>query len=103
MYEYVSRYDFGVKKFLHKDKITNTSINTEFFDNVEFILGGGSYSIIGLKEYVKHRPDTISDLFYDNPSYWWYLLLYNNINDPFNFMSPGDGLAVPDFNEFLRK
>jgi hypothetical protein len=103
MKNYVSRYKFGVNTITHKGKEITTSINTSFFDNIESTIRSNRSAVGVVKEYVKHRPDTISDIFYNTPTYWWYFLMYNNINDPFNRLNPGDTVLIPNINEFLRR
>jgi len=80
-----------------------TSLHTDFFDNFKEVAGGNSFRVGTVKQYVQHRPDVISDIFYDNSAYWWYLLLYNNISDPFNELNPSTTFLIPDINEFLRR
>ena len=43
----------------------------------------------------QHRPDLISDLFYNTPGYWWLILLANNISDPFEGLNVGDRIIIP--------
>jgi|TARA_R110001583_G_scaffold69844_1_gene197958 hypothetical protein len=103
MENYISRYNFGVKKIAHKGKTTTTSINTTFFDDIKSSIDSQPYSIGAVKEYVKHRPDVISDLFYNTSTYWWYLLMYNNMNDPFNSLNPSDSFLIPVIDELFGK
>lgn len=42
-----------------------------------------------------NRPDIISYTYYDSVQYWPYLLLYNNIKDPFFGIQAGDIIRVP--------
>tara|TARA_R100000008_G_scaffold83705_1_gene69488 strand:- start:1223 stop:1534 length:312 start_codon:yes stop_codon:yes gene_type:complete len=103
MDNYISRYDFGSTKIMHKGKEIVTSINTNFFDNFQEVVEGDSFGVGTVKQYIQHRPDSISDIFYDNPAYWWYLLLYNNMSDPFNDLNASDPVLIPALNDFLRR
>ena len=103
MQNYTSRYDFGVTKIMHKGKEITTSINTNFFDNIQITINSEPFSVGTVKQYIQHRPDVISDIFYNTSTYWWYLLMYNNINDPFNRLNPTDKFLIPNINEFLRR
>ena len=41
------------------------------------------------------RPDLISNRFYGTPEYWWMILDYNKVTDPFS-LKIGDRLRIPD-------
>jgi len=43
----------------------------------------------------EHRPDLISNLFFDTPAYWWLLMLLNNVADPFEGFNVGDSILIP--------
>lgn len=103
MDNYMSRYDYGVKIITHKGKSITTSINTTFMDNIDPTSPNSNHAIARLKQYVKHRPDAISDIFYNSSAYWWYFLLYNNINDPFERLNPSDKVLIPKIDVNLRK
>jgi len=103
MDRYISRYDFGSTTIKHKGKEVVTSINTGFFDNFKEVVENDSFALGTVKQYIQHRPDTISDIFYDNSTYWWYLLLYNNISDPFNELNASDPFLIPTLNDFLQR
>jgi len=52
------------------------------------------------------RPDLISYKIYGDVKYWWILLLYNGIDDPFNDIQTGDIMEVPnilDIYTFFKK
>jgi hypothetical protein len=102
MKKFSSRYDFGVNKITHKGKIISTSINTEFMDNIEKSILSNAHSLGTVKQYIAHRPDVVSDIFYNSSSYWWYLLMYNNINDPFEGFNTSDKILIPNINDILR-
>ena len=87
----------------HKGKVTTTSINTPFMDNIENTIKLGKDQVGTVKQYVESRPDTISDIFYNTASHWWYLLLYNNMNDPFESLKPGNNLLIPFIDDTFSR
>ena len=63
----------------------------EFIDNLktkEFEVG---YVPAGYE----HRPDLISNLFYNTVTYDWMILMFNNIKDPFQELNVGDRILLP--------
>jgi len=103
MDNYLSRYDYGVNTITHKGKSITTSLHTNFMDTLDPTSPFANHGIARLKQYVKERPDAISDIFYNSSAYWWYILLYNNINDPFEGLSPSTKILIPKINVNLRK
>jgi hypothetical protein len=100
---YKSRYDVGVKTIDHKGKKITTSINTDFMDNIETTIMKQNHKIGTIKQYIAHRPDAISDIFYNTAANWWYVLLYNNLDDPIQNLNPGDPFLVPFIDDVLKK
>lgn len=52
------------------------------------------------------RPDAISHKFYKSVSYWWLICYINEIKDPFNDLSVGKLLIIPnvlDIYDFFKK
>jgi len=93
---YPSRYDYGVKIIKHKGVSITTSLNTNIEKIREQIPDKITYQVGKCPSFVAHRPDLISDIFYNTPSLWWYVQLFNNINDPFEGFNPGDRILIPD-------
>ena len=90
------RYDIGVETPLHKGKVTTTSVGNKDYDS--FLLDLGvitEYQVGYVPTGFEHRPDLISEVFYNTPNYWWLLLLYNNISDPFEGLNVGDRILIP--------
>tara|TARA_Y100000310_G_C20598368_1_gene771701 strand:- start:657 stop:974 length:318 start_codon:yes stop_codon:yes gene_type:complete len=98
--KYPSRYDYGVKKVLHKGVEITTSLNTNIERLLDKIPQDIEYEVATCLPFAAHRPDSISDIFYSNPSLWWYIMLFNNINDPFEGFNPGDRILIPNENKF---
>ena len=52
------------------------------------------------------RPDLISHKAYGTVRYWWVVLSYNNIQNPFTDIEIGDILELPhalDIHEFFKR
>ena len=86
----------GEQNVTHRKKVTNTAVGSPGFDMTEFDLETSydfdiAYVIAGYE----HRPDLISDIFYGTPEYWWLIMVYNNIDDPFEGLNVGDQIKVP--------
>ena len=89
-----SHYFLGSIKTSHKTKSLVVGAGSTGFDNAEdsIISYQTAYVINGYE----HRPDLISDIFYNTPEYWWLILLYNNIDDPFEGLNVGDQIKIPN-------
>jgi hypothetical protein len=86
----------GSEKIKHKGNVTRT-ITTSQVAN-EFIVNlAKSYEVdIGyIPAGFEHRPDLISELFYDTPSYEWLIMMMNNIDDPYESLNVGDRILIP--------
>lgn len=93
--EYASRYDYGVKEVKHKGKTVTTSVATEMDDIVAQIPANYTYQLGQVPVYHGNRPDLTSYTFYDSPQYWWFLLQFNAIDDPFENFNSGDFIRIP--------
>ena len=91
----LTRYTFGVTTLGHKNKQTTTSVGSEYDS---FIQGmNGIKSKKGkLPIFVEYRPDLISNIFYNTPGYWWYIMQFNGITDPFEELKPGIDINIPE-------
>ena len=90
-----SRYSHGVFFQSHKGKLVSTSVGSSYDD---FLI---SLNAVPSKEgrvppYCANRPDTISNIFYETPGYWWYPMQYNSFTDPFEDLNPGDKILIPE-------
>ena len=90
-----TRYNYGVNNLEHKKKTTTTSVGSNF-DDFLITLDGVSAKTGRVPSYCNERPDQISDIFYDTPGYWWYLLQYNSYFDPFEDLPRGANIAIPE-------
>lgn len=96
--KYPSRYDFGVKTIVHKGVKVTTSLNTSIENILAKVPQGLDYKVGTCVSFIAHRPDLVSDLFYDTTAYWWFFLMANNIKDPFEELNPGDRIIIPNID-----
>ena len=94
-YGKLSRYDAGVVTISHKNANVTTSVGTLMDDTVANLDNTLQYSRGRIPVMHQHRPDLISNTFYDSPRYWWLILHANAIEDPFNFYNKGDIIRIP--------
>ena len=100
---YPSRYEYGVTTIQHKGVDVTTSINSKIEDFIKDIPDNIEYQTGRSLPFVEHRPDSIADIFYSKSHLWWYVMLFNNINDPFEGFNSGDRLLIPDENYLIDK
>ena len=90
----MNRDKFGMITVQHKGKKITTSVGSTSYEGT--FAGQSSNMLNGrVPKGYEHRPDLISNVFYYTPAYWWLLLLYNNIDDPFEGLNVGDQIKVP--------
>ena len=91
-----SQYTLGGEKVTHKRKTTLVAAGVRSFDKASKSMQfEGAHDIGYVIPGYEHRPDLISDVFYDTPEYWWLILMYNNIDDPFEGLNIGDQIKIP--------
>jgi hypothetical protein len=88
-----SHYMLGQVDTVHKKKSTVIAAGSKGFDTTEE--ESYDHDIAYVIPGYEHRPDLISDIFYNTPEYWWLILLYNNISDPFEGLNVGDQIKMP--------
>lgn len=91
---YINHYKISNAVVNHKGKIVVTSLNSkldEFIKNLENREIEVGYIPAGYE----HRPDLISNLFYNTVTYDWMILMFNNIKDPFQELNVGDRILLP--------
>jgi hypothetical protein len=91
-----SRYDTGFVDYSHKGKTIRSSVGNSIQDNFSQDPSKSYDFQIGVIPVgYEHRPDLISNVFYGTPNFWWLILSYNNINDPFEGLNVGDTILIP--------
>lgn len=89
-------YSLDEVRVNHRNITTNTIVNSEKFDLLlENLDNAFKYDIGYIPAGYEHRPDLISNLFYNSPKNWWLLMLVNGINDPFEGFNLNDVILIP--------
>lgn len=84
-----SHLSLGFVESIHRNRRIKTQLgNKPELDFTEFEVGY-------IPKGYEHRPDLISMVFYDTPSYWWLILEANNIADPFEGLNENDRIIIP--------
>ena len=80
----------------HKGKTTSTSVGSlEYGNTINSLASLGSVEKFIPAGY-EHRPDLISNLFFDTPNYWWAVMELNGLSDPFESLNVNDRVMLPD-------
>lgn len=90
-----SRYYYGVVNLKHKGTITTTSVGSSY-DDFLLSLDSAPSQPGRVPSFCANRPDTIADIFYESPGYWWYAMQYNSFLDPFESLNAGDDIFIPE-------
>lgn len=91
-----TRYTVGQVMVEHKGVKVNTSVGHPAQDLLAQYSGRLYQFDIGyIPAGYGHRPDLISELFYNTAGYWWLLMLVNNVTDPFEGFNVGDRILIP--------
>lgn len=91
---YINHYRIDFNQVEHKGKFVTTSLHTgisEYLKNIENVDMDVGYIPAGYQ----HRPDLISNLFYDTVTKDWLIMMFNNIKDPFQELNVGDRILLP--------
>jgi len=92
----LSSYSYGVTFMNHKGAIVSTSLGTEMDDIIETMPISFKYRVGNVPLMFENRPDNISELFYDSPRKWWFLMQFNGYNDPFEYFNAGEEIKIPE-------
>jgi len=90
-----SRYKFGVNTVKHKGKDITTSVGSEMDNLIENIESLYNFEYGRIPSEHDSRPDLTSYIFYQTVGYWWMLMQYNNITDPFEGFAAGNIIKIP--------
>jgi hypothetical protein len=89
-------YSLGSELYKFKNKTVKSIVGNkeadEFIENKENLY---TFEIGFIPAGYEHRPDLISSVYYGTPIFWWMILLFNNIVDPFEGLNLGDRILVP--------
>lgn len=90
----ISRYDFGEVVYSHRGVSVNSTVGSIQQDR-RITANNLLYDVGYIPAGFEHRPDLISNIFYNTPAYWWVILEVNNITDPFEGLNVGDRILIP--------
>ena len=85
----------GVDSIQHKGVGIATSTVSKQFQSYLLSLDSLEYNTGYVPPGYEHRPDLISDLFYNTVKLDWLILLFNGIDDPFESLNVGDMILIP--------
>lgn len=89
-------YLYGYETYLHKNVPVTSVVGNKNYDVFVTNLDNKfEYKVGYVPVGYQHRPDLISNLFYDTPGYWWILMQVNNVIDPFDGFNVGDQIRIP--------
>jgi len=93
---YTNHLSTGFDRTTYKGKPMIASVtNAKYLNFVENLEVNYEFEYVFVTPAVKHRPDLISDAFYDTVDLDWFILLVNNIRDPFEGLNIGDRIRIP--------
>ena len=89
-------YELGYGEVFHRNKPTVTStVSREANIALSNLIHTFDFEVAYIPVGYEHRPDLISDLFYDSPKNDWLIMLFNNVEDPFEGLNVGDKILLP--------
>lgn len=81
----------------HKGKPFNTIISSP--DYIAFLESFPTipYKIALISKEFENRADLLSFAAYQTPAYWWLIILFNGIRDPFSELVVNKEIKIPQF------
>jgi hypothetical protein len=92
--KYINQYTAGLINVTHRGKVIASVDKNKLYEtvkNLEYVDIDVGYIPAGYE----HRPDLISDLFYNTVTKDWLIVMFNNIKDPFQQLNAGDRILLP--------
>lgn len=90
----INHYTLGSKEVTHRGKILSIPLTGAASDFIAS-LNNQPMTVGRVPPGYAHRPEMISDLFYDTVTKDWVILMFNNIKDPFQQLNVGDQVLIP--------
>ena len=87
-------YEVGQEILSHKGKRTSTVLNNRTFDAFLYSIDSRPFGAYKIPANFAHRPDLISNAAYGTPFLDWFIMLSNNITDPFESLNAGDVIKL---------
>jgi hypothetical protein len=91
---YINHYRLGSFELTHKDKKIIVSDRIALSNYIDS-LRSKPFTVGYIPAGYEHRPDRISNLFYNTVTNDWILMMFNNIRDPFQELNVGDQILIP--------
>jgi hypothetical protein len=91
---YLNHLSAGNSTVMHKGKriaISDPEAVKQLLDSVNV----DSIEVAYVPAGYEHRPDLISDYFYNTVNNDWLIMMYNNISDPLQQLNVGDRILIP--------
>lgn len=91
---YINHYNLGSQTIKHRGKsieIADSKALSDYIASLEGIKVEVGYIPAGFE----HRPDLISNLFYNTVTKDWLIMMFNNISDPFQQLNVNDRILIP--------
>jgi len=92
---YINHYTIGFNEINHRNKTIATSLISSKFQDYMEDLKNKEFDVGFIPAGYEHRPDLISDLFYNTVTNDWIIMAFNNISDPFQELNVGDKILIP--------
>jgi hypothetical protein len=94
--KYRNHLSIGYEVIRHKGKtLSSALVSIPYQDFVQNLDSRFKFEEAAITSEVEHRPDLISDVFYDTVDFDWLILLSNNIKDPFESLNIRDRIRLP--------
>jgi len=91
---YINYLNLGSMPVVHKDKKLVKADSEAIYNFLESI-NLEKVEVVYIPAGYEHRPDLISQYFYNTVKNDWIIMMYNNISDPFQQLNVGDRLLIP--------
>ena len=91
-----SFYSVGSEVYKFNNKDVRSILGNEDAD--DFMENRGalySFEVGWIPAGYEHRPDLISSVYYGTTTFWWMILLFNNLTGPFESLNVGDRILIP--------
>lgn len=93
--KYINHYSIDYDKVSHLGKTLVETATSLSYQKYLSTMPSLPYNIGTVPPGYEHRPDLISDLFYNTVTLDWLILLFNGIDDPFENLNVGDTILIP--------
>jgi hypothetical protein len=92
---YINHYSIAFEQIVHKGITLADVVTSQSFQDYILTLDSIPYDTGIIPPGYEHRPDLISDLFYNTTKLDWLILWFNNLDDAFQNLNVGDRILIP--------